>query len=101
MDSQTIRIVRVQEDELDPGPMPVPFQDSTMGPFTHWKLSWLRLTADDGMVGQAPTHVPAHVIPLLLKSELLTVDQWWETLYWALRNDGHRSPSTSGPIGGI
>ncbi|MCX5658801.1 MAG: mandelate racemase/muconate lactonizing enzyme family protein [Planctomycetota bacterium] len=100
-----LRFVRVQCDELDPGPLPVAFQDSTMGPFTHWKVGWLRLTADDGRVGQGPTMLPEGFVDELLKGgqvgEAMTVERWWHKLYWMSRNGGHRSPATTGPIFGV
>jgi L-alanine-DL-glutamate epimerase-like enolase superfamily enzyme len=96
MPDETLRFIRVQQDELDPGPLPVPFHDSTMGPFTHWKLGWLRLTADDGRVGQAPGGVPAGVCDVLLGEGPRTVEEWWRRIWWMQRNDGHRSPATSG-----
>ncbi len=73
-----------------------------MGPFTHWKLSWLRLTADDNTVGESPAC--AESLPLLesLLGEVpRTLEQWWHQLYWKLRNSGHRSPATSQVIGSI
>ena len=36
--SELIRFIRLEQFDLDPGPLPVPFQDSTMGPFTHWTV---------------------------------------------------------------
>ena len=92
--------IRIQEDELDPGPLPVPFHDSTMGPFTHWKLPWLRLTADDGLVGQAPAALHPLVRGLLLK-EHHDLPGWWHRAFWALRNNGHRNPQTSSCISAL
>ena len=96
-----LRFVRVQQDELDPGPLPVPFQDGTMGPFTHWKLPWLRLTADDGTVGQAPVLLPDSVPQMLLGAGPLVVPLWWHRIWWALRNNGHRNPATSAALFGV
>lgn len=98
---QPLRFVRVQCDELDPGPLPVPFQDSTMGPFTHWKVGWLRLTADDGRVGQGPTILPEAMAAALLEGEAMSLERWWHKLYWMQRNAGHRNPGTTGPLFGI
>jgi len=101
MSDDNLRIVRVQCDELDPGPLPVPFQDSTMGPFTHWKLGWLRITADDGTLGEGPGLLPESIIDLLLTEGPRTPQQWWHRLFWVLRNNGHRNPATSGPLYGL
>lgn len=101
MADETLKFIRIQEDELDPGPLPVPFHDSTMGPFTHWKLQWLRLTADDGLVGQAPVALHPLVHGALLKEGPLTPRQWCHRLFWLLRNNGHRNPSTSGTLYGL
>jgi L-alanine-DL-glutamate epimerase-like enolase superfamily enzyme len=100
----SIRLFRAEAFELDLGAMPVPFSDSTMGPFTHWKMPWLRLTADDGVVGEAPAGLHAVVRPSLLTaggSAGLTPAEWQFKLYWMLRNNGHRSPDTSGFLYGF
>jgi L-alanine-DL-glutamate epimerase-like enolase superfamily enzyme len=94
----TIRIRAAESFELDPGPLPVPFQDSTMGPFTHWKQGWLRLTADDGTTGEAPGRIHPLIVAALLDGVPRTVDEWWTILFWRLRNNGHRNPDTSGAI---
>jgi L-alanine-DL-glutamate epimerase-like enolase superfamily enzyme len=94
----TIRLKTAESFELDPGPLPVPFHDSTMGPFTHWKLGWIRLTADDGVSGEAPGRIHPLLDAALRDDVALTVDQWWHRLFWLLRNNGHRNPDTSGAI---
>ena len=94
----TIKITRVRCDELDPGPLPVPFQDATMGPFTHWKVGWLRITTDDGRVGQAPGTVSREVAETLVREGPLTPQHWWRRVWWMLRNTGHRNPGTSGTL---
>lgn len=100
-DNDMLRFVRVQCDELDPGPLPTPFQDSTMGPFLHWKVSWLRLTTDDGRVGQAPAAVPDAAAATLLEGHGQTAADWIRKLYWINRNAGHRNPATSGLLCGL
>ena len=97
-----IRIMRVELYELDPGPLPRPFCDATMGPFTHWKLYWLRLTADDNVVGEAPaTADTANLLRPLLGGEPRTLSTWWHQLYWMSRNAGHRSPGVTGMLTAI
>lgn len=97
-----IRITRVELYELDPGPLPHPFADATMGPFTHWKIFWMRLTADDGVVGEAIASADTHnVLPGLLGGKPQSLDERWHQLYWALRNAGHRSPSVTGMLAAI
>jgi L-alanine-DL-glutamate epimerase-like enolase superfamily enzyme len=98
----TLRIVRVQVDELDPGPLLVPFQDATMGPFHHWKVNWLRLTADDGTVGQAmgTAGVPEAATALLTEGPR-DIDAWWHRMWWLHRNNGHRNPASTGAVGAI
>lgn len=99
-----IRLLRAESFDLDPGPMPVPFSDSTMGPFTHWKMPWLRLTADDGTIGEAPTDLHALARPVLFTaggSDGLTPQEWQFKLYWMLRNNGHRNPDTTGFLWGF
>ncbi len=97
--ANTVRIVRVQVDELDPGPLTVAFQDATMGPFNHWKINWLRLTADDGTMGQSfgSAGVP-EAATALLTGEAKEVDAWWHQMWWLHRNNGHRSPASTGPV---
>jgi len=96
--SQTLRFTRIQLDELDPGVLPVPFQDSTMGPFTHWKLTSLRLTADDGRVGQGFASLGPDLRKVLLSDGARTPSEWWHRLYWMQRNAGHRNPATSSTL---
>ena len=104
-----LRLDRIEVHKLDPGPSP--FQDSTMGfdlPSDsqgitgHFTLSWLRLTASDGKVGQAPCRgpLPSPLVNTLLRYEGAgrTVGDWCETLWWQCRNSGHRCPSTSSVI---
>jgi L-alanine-DL-glutamate epimerase-like enolase superfamily enzyme len=98
----TIKIVRVQVDELDPGPLDVPFMDATMGPFHHWKINWLRLTASDGTVGQAMgTAGLPESVSALLNDGPREIDDWSDRLFWLHRNNGHRSPASSGPLAAI
>jgi L-alanine-DL-glutamate epimerase-like enolase superfamily enzyme len=94
--NETLRFIRIEHFVLDPGPMPVAFQDSTMGPFTHWKLDWIRLTADDGTIGEGPGSIHPIAQASLLADGPLTPAQWWHKLFWMLRNSGHRNPGTSG-----
>lgn len=101
MPTQTIKITRIQLDELDPGPLPVPFQDSTMGPFTHWKLMSLRLTADDGRVGQAFSSIAPDLRQTLLTEGSRTREEWWHRIFWMQRNAGHRNPSTASTLANI
>ncbi len=99
-----IRIIQAESFELDPGPLPVPFSDSTMGPFTHWKMPWLRLTADDNTIGEAPTSLHPIVRSALFTaggSHGLTPEEWHHKFFWMLRNNGHRSPDTSGFLWGF
>jgi L-alanine-DL-glutamate epimerase-like enolase superfamily enzyme len=101
-----LRLQRIEVYLLEPGPSP--FQDSTMsfdlpgdtqGTSGHFTLQWLRLTASDGKVGQAPCRgpLPSPLVNALLRCEGAgkTVDEWCDTLWWQCRNGGHRSPSTS------
>ena len=68
-----------------------------MGPFTHWTVEWLRFTADDGTVGEAPGSYSSRLFkkPLLTDGPL-TPQQWWHKCFWMLRNSGHRCPQTAG-----
>jgi L-alanine-DL-glutamate epimerase-like enolase superfamily enzyme len=98
---QTIRIERVQVDQIDPGPLNPPFMDSTMGPFERWSIAYLRLTADDGTVGQAPMGISPLVLDALLTESPLTIEQWWTRLWWLQRNAGHRNPTTTSTMAAV
>jgi L-alanine-DL-glutamate epimerase-like enolase superfamily enzyme len=99
--NKTLKITRIQVDELDPGPLPVPFQDSTMGPFLHWKLTSLRLTTDDGRVGQSFSSLPPDLRKTLLSEGPRTLEEWWHRIYWMQRNAGHRNPGTASALANI
>lgn len=102
MISDTLKIVRIQVNELDPGPLAVPFCDATMGPFHHWKIHWLRLTADDGTVGQAMgTPGVPEATTALLTEEGRDIEGWWQRLWWLHRNNGHRSPASTGAVSAV
>ncbi len=101
MPDTSLRFIRIQQDELDPGPLPLPFHDSTMGPFTHWRLNWLRLTADEGTIGQAPTLLPDSIPQALLAEGPRSLDDWWHRIWWMLRNLGHRNPAVTGSVAGL
>lgn len=97
-DEPSLRFTRVQVFELDPGPLPRPFQDATMGPFRRWTLKWLRLTDDQGAVGEAPAGVDQATAERLVSDGPMSLAQWHHRLWWMHRNAGHRNPATSSQL---
>src|SRR4051812_36537950 len=95
MSDERLRFSRLEQLELDPGPLPAAFRDGTSDDVTHVTLPWLRLTADDGVVGQAPARVPRIVLDALLSEGPYTLERWWHRLFWLLRDLGHRNPATA------
>ena len=70
---------------------PLPFQDSTSGLFAKAPLSkWLRLYSDDGFVGEVPcsTLMENFILPQILTGKTRTHAEWYEDLFWSLRESG-------------
>ncbi len=73
-----------------------PFADATMGPFTAYHFSALRITDASGDYGEAefPTHyiwmLEAFFVPVLLQGGRQTYAQLFRKMYWQIRNEGVR-----------
>ena len=73
-----------------------PFYDATMGPFTHYRACFVRLTDRSGAWGECEFPVTSTDLlkntfaPLLLQAEAATYDVLYRTLYWSIRNEGFR-----------
>lgn len=71
--------------------IPIPFHDSTGGPFKTIPMpQWLVLYDENGICGQSPcTKLMKDVfIPLIMTGETKTYEQWYHTLHWHIRNSG-------------
>ena len=92
---------------LKPYQLAKPFQDSGMGPFTSFGFAVLTLTDADGVLAEVPLSPGAGpVLESLFLPRLLTVgpvryNALFRLLYWAMRNEGFRSPHVAGPLGSI
>lgn len=76
---------------FNPIKVPIPFWDSTGGPFDKAPLdAWLVLYDENGICGQAPCskNMKDLILPLILTGETKTYEQWYQKVYWAIRNNG-------------
>ncbi len=80
--------------KLNPLPLPRPFKDATGG-IRKASLfgDWVQLFDEDGMMGEGPCTelMKDYFIPILLKSEPMTLNQLREKLFWSIRNFGYQS----------
>ena len=70
---------------------PAPFWDATGGPFYKVPVDcWLVLYDDNQISGQGPCSkkMQEQLLPLLLNGETRTYREWYEELYWSIRNCG-------------
>lgn len=77
--------------KFNPIKVPIPFWDSTGGPFDKVPLdTWLVLYDENGICGQAPCseYMRELILPLILTGETKTYEQWYQKVYWAIRNNG-------------
>lgn len=76
---------------LNPIVVDPPFFDSSGGPFdTTPTECWLELYDENGIVGQAPCGplMESVILPLIMNGQTLPYEQWYNKLYWKLRNNG-------------
>ncbi len=88
---ENIRFERAVLYKLKPIKIPIPFWDSTGGPFDKVPLdAWLELYDENGICGQAPCSgsMKDIIIPLIMTGETKTYEQWYQKVYWAIRNNG-------------
>ena len=92
---------------LRPYQLTKPFQDSGMGPFDRFGFAVLSLTDADGVLAEVPLSPGAGPVlvqlflPRLLTANPIRYDALFRSLYWAMRNEGFRSPHVAGPLGSI
>lgn len=88
---ENIRFERAVLYKFKPIKIPIPFWDSTGGPFDKVPLdAWLELYDENGICGQAPCsqNMKDIIIPLIMTGETKTYEQWYQKVYWAIRNNG-------------
>jgi len=76
-------------------PLPRPFYDSTMGPFNDCPCNkWLILYDNQGFSGETPCSdlMEKEILPLINKGKR-TYQEWYNYLYWQIRNNGFKSLS--------
>lgn len=103
---RSVRIVSARLRTLRPQPLPQPFQDGSLGPFTSVGMAILTLRDADGAEGEAPLAAGIEPLSELLLPRLLApgaprgYDRLFASLYWGIRNAGFRGPA-SGALGAI
>ena len=91
-----MRFTRAILYHFAPIKLPVPFSDSTSGLFDSIPLEcWLQLFDQDGVVGQCPCsyEMGRILLPLIMTGETKTYDEWYQRVYWAVRNRGFSGES--------
>lgn len=77
------------------------FYDASGGPFATAPVdTWLEITDDNGVTGQAPCTplMRTNILPLIVNRETHTYREWYQKLYWAIRNNGF-SGETANELG--
>lgn len=77
--------------KFNPIKVPIPFWDSTGGPFETVPMGyWLVLYDQHGIAGQAPCSEITRklFLPILFSGEARTYEEWYQLLYWKYRNNG-------------
>ncbi len=101
IDREIFNILSAEIRVLEPVTTVIPFQDSTMGPFQTFGLSVIRLTVEDGYVGEAPVHSSYNNIlekcffPILFHNHNISYKDLYHLLYWSIRNEGFRGPASA------
>ena len=86
---------------IDPIKIPVPFFDSSGGPFNTVPVDcWLELYDQHGIVGQAPCTplMKTRLLPWIMTGETKTYEEWYRICYWENRNNGF-SGETANEVG--
>ena len=91
-----MRFTRAVVYHFEPIGIPIPFCDSTGGPFGSVPLEcWLQLSDQDGIVGQCPCSYEMErvILPLIMNGQTRTYEEWYQRVYWAIRNRGFSGES--------
>ncbi len=92
---------------VEPYRLAKPFQDAGMGPFESFGFAVLTLSDADGTTADVPLSPGALPVlenlflPRLLGTAPVPHGVLFNRLYWAMRNEGFRSPHVAGPLGSI
>ncbi len=95
---QPLRFDQAVLTTFAPIQLPRPFYDSTGGPFDFVPMShWIQFYDGDGACGQAPCSslMAEAILPLIMTGETKSYDQWYQMVYWKLRNRGFSSEAIS------
>ena len=93
-----IKIDRAVFYQISPIPIPVPFKDGTGGVRSASLFgSWIKLYDGDGVCGEGPCTRLAwdFFVPILLREEGKTIEEWRNFLFWQIRNFGYQSAHVS------
>ena len=94
--NEPMRFSRAVVYHFKPIELPIPFYDSTGGPFSSVPLEcWLKLYDQDGIVGQCPCSYEMErvILPLIMTGQTKTYEEWYQRVYWAIRNRGFSGES--------
>jgi len=93
------KLIRFSKAELftfNPIYLDAPFFDSTGGPFQTLPMDkWLVIYDDNGIAGNAPCSkaMGELILPLIMNGESKTYEEWYDKIFWAIRNNGFASES--------
>jgi len=92
--NKPMEVSRVEIYTLNPIRVDRPFFDATAGPFPYIAYScWLVLWDENNIMGQVPCskYMADMVLPFIKEGGRKTPLQWYQDLYWKLRNFGFAS----------
>jgi len=99
LQKEKFHIVEARHRVLKQYPLPVPFQDSTMGPFETFGMATICLRDADGFEGEAPIGnvavLESTLLPRLMRDTPTPHADLYFDMYWAIRNAGFRGPASS------
>lgn len=101
IDNEIFNIAKAEVKVLEPVPVVIPFQDSTMGPFKTFNLSVIILTDEDGNIGEAPVFsayiniLENCILPMLFQTRNIAYNELYPRLYWLIRNEGFRGQASA------
>lgn len=91
-----LKFTRAELIVLDSIDAPEEFWDATGGPFCKVPVDcWLILYEENGIAGQGPCSMKMkdQFLPLILNGETHTYKEWFEKMYWSIRNCGFSGES--------
>lgn len=88
---------RIEIYTLNPIRVDRPFFDATAGPFPNIAATcWIALWDENNIMGQAPCtkNMADMIVPILMKGGKKTPMEWYQDIYWGIRNFGFASGAT-------